>query len=394
MAQQSSDVGQTERTGFLLITNAIRPYHSHNISILSLPPKGRYHFRYPKEFVDGELLSSLPGKSGLLAVRNKENAWLLPLRWCEAVKVQDYGDFIFLDFMFEDVFDYGSECQWEKQNPKIQTLLPSGIVNPPTKDLKPLLLPVPASRLDRLRVNVPHTGAPAASDLHVRRWLKAVALLGTLEIYKNCHFHTVASVYYKTASKDKACSMEELSDSRTGYKFVGNRLYFLELVQAAPPFDTEPVAVERIGLECPAGHIQSLQTSWDFDGRYDRARLSFYVIPQDIRITPSLAVIRSEPQATDSATASIPPTLLDFDIAWGGSRWFWKRILPILVGLLGLVAFFAAERIAGWWWSEHDIPKGVEYTRYAALFLVAWAFNSLSSFVSSLEIKTQGHGSQ
>jgi hypothetical protein len=85
----------------------------------------------------------------------------------------------------------------------------------------------------------------------------------------------------------------------------------------------------------------------------------------------------------------VPPTLLEVDIVWGFKTYFWKRLLPGLTFVGGIALFFAAEQLGGSWPFQR-IPNAGEYVRYGAIFAVAWALNSLSSFVSSLKVTTKG----
>ena len=173
------------------------------------------------------------------------------------------------------------------------------------------------------------------------------------------------------------------------------------------------------------------------DGAYDRAQFLFYVVPQEPRRIPSLLILSKQPRAVEkeisetygdaprptgevsgefqfegTATgmkclgklrlpthtgefpggrAAVPPTLLGLEIVWRAKRYFGKRILPIIATVIGLALFVGADRAA-----EYpplcDIPKAADYLRYAAVFALAWAFNSFSSFVSSLKVTAEESG--
>src|SRR4051794_6208655 len=98
-----------QKPGFIVITNAIGPYHRHNISILSLPPGGKYHFRYRRKYVSNNFQDDISGCPGLLVIRNKVTGEMLPLRWCTGVRKEDYGEYLFFDFQFNSIFDFGSQ---------------------------------------------------------------------------------------------------------------------------------------------------------------------------------------------------------------------------------------------------------------------------------------------
>jgi hypothetical protein len=187
-----------QKPGFLVITNAIRPYHRHNISILSLPPGGRYHFRYRKQYVSEKLPADISQCPGLLVVRNKQTGEMLPLRWCSGVRKQDYGEYLFFDFQFNSVFDFGAlnaGTPWKTYTSLLEALLPPDIKNVPGKDLAPLVFPVSADALEKLPQSLPNSKRDEKVSDHVGRWLAVVSLLGSLDAYKNEHFYTVSRLY-------------------------------------------------------------------------------------------------------------------------------------------------------------------------------------------------------
>jgi hypothetical protein len=405
---------EKEREGFVVITNAIRPFHVHNISILSLPPGATYHFRYPRPYVGEGLSRNIEGLQGLLLLRNKETAEFLPLRWCTGAAVEDYGEFVFFDFRFDLIFDARSLKEgeaWKGYQARVEKLLPRGVTNLPGTDLAPLVFPVPVSTLKAFGSRDSGVSGEEANDDHVRRWLALISLLGQLEAYRDEHFYTVSRTYHEKESRSELCAYGRLSPSRRGYKFVGNRVYFVEVIQATVPFRKGKGPVEELRLTSPAGHIQELRTSWMIDGPYDRVRFLFYVVPQELQRTPSILILSKLPRAAGETVVSrkgetelaavepvglatrggspVPPTLLDLDIIWGVKRFFWKRLLPWATALLGVVLFFGADRMSKQW-PFQGMANAAEDLRYAAIFALAWAFNSLSSFVSSLKVTTKG----
>jgi hypothetical protein len=404
---------EKEREGFIVITNAIRPFHRHNISILSLPPGASYHFRYPRPYVSEGLSGDIEGCTGLLVLRNKETAEFLPLRWCTGGRIEDYGEFLFFDFRFDLIFDarsLGETDPWKTYLGRIEKLLPSDTKNLPAADLAPLVFPVPLSDLEQFGATASGLSGQEANDDHVRRWLALISLLGQLEAYRDEHFYTVSRVYDEKASRSELCAHTRLSRSRNGYRFVGNRVYFLEVIQATVPFRKGKGPVEELKLTSPAGHIQELRTSWILDGSYDRVRFLFYVVPQEAKRAPSILILSKLPHSPGGAVVPqkgeaetvvvepvppttvsgppVPPTLLDLDIIWGFRRFFWKRLLPVAAFLAGAGVFFGADRMSGLW-PFRGVPSAAQNLRYVAIFLLAWAFNSLSSFVSSLKVTTK-----
>ena len=62
---------RNEKPEYLVITNTLHPYQTHNIPILSLLPGTTYRFRYESPFflMDRDETNALPGKFGLLVLR-------------------------------------------------------------------------------------------------------------------------------------------------------------------------------------------------------------------------------------------------------------------------------------------------------------------------------------
>ena len=405
-----------QKLGFIVITNAIRPYHRHNISILSFPPGAKYHFRYRRPFVSDVLPEDIEGCPGLLILRNWKSGEMLPLRWCTGVRKENYGEYIFFDFQFDSIFDVRSLAEaeaWRTYQAAIEATLPKGVKNVPETDLAPLVFPVPSEALKQFQEPAHDLPVQTASTDHVRRWLAIVSLVGMLEAYRDEHFYTVSRVYEDRASSVAVCDYRKLSAKRNGYRLVGNRVYFVEVIQVTVPFKGGKGPVEELRLTSPAGHIQELRTSWVIDGPYDRARFLLYVVPQETRRTPSLLILSKQPSPPKERTSSekserelaaegpadtpaattggppVPPTLLDLDIVWGAKRYFGKRVLPGITFVIGVFLFFGADWAAKCW-PLNGIPKAADYLRYAAVFALAWAFNSFSSFVSSLKVTTKG----
>src|SRR5262245_14987688 len=243
--------------GFLLITNAIRPYHRHNISILSLPPGGMYHFRYEKKYISASLSHNIAGVPGLLVVRDRKTGRFLPLRWCSAVREDNYGEFVFFDFRFEDIFDLTDqqrEHAWDEFGPSIQKALPQGTKNEPEKDLAPLVFPVSAETLKELGHQ--WTLAPMADrvDSHIGKWVRIVSVLGSAEAYKNEHFYTISRLH-SPGRGSKDCIPTSLKSGRVGYELQSGKLYFLEMIQATVPFGAGTGPFEDLSITAPAGHI-------------------------------------------------------------------------------------------------------------------------------------------
>jgi hypothetical protein len=294
-------------------------------------------------------------------------------------------------------------------------MLPAGMKNLPDTDLTPLVFPVSAESLEALRETTSTAPPVTASTDHVRRWLGMVASIGQLEAYRNEHFYTVSRVYEDSSSDSAERHYHKLSDTRNGYKLIGNRVYFVDVIQITVPLKGGKGPIEELKLSFPAGHIQELRTSWIIDGPYDRARFFFYVLPQEASTTPSLIILSKQlpiPREKTSTAMSdaelaaeglpvpvvgldhgppVPPTLLDLDIVWGARKQIARRVLPLFAFVTGVVTFFGADRIAAHW-PLAGIAKGPDYLRYAAIFALAFAFNSLSSFVGSLKPTTKSDG--
>ena len=172
------------KPGFIVITNAVPPYQMHNISILSLPSGGRYHFRYRRPFVSASLPQDIKGCPGLLVVRNRVTGEMLPMRWCTAVHKEDYGEYLFFDFQVELIFDARSLREnevWSTHRAGIEAVLPNGVKNEPNKDLSPLVFPVPLETLSAFRASATEPSKLTTVTDHVQRWLTIVSLLGKLD---------------------------------------------------------------------------------------------------------------------------------------------------------------------------------------------------------------------
>src|SRR6266849_1585546 len=192
-----------QKEGFLVITNAIWPYHRHNISILSLPPGGRYHFRYENKYVSDKLQADISESPGLLVIRNKQTGEMLPLRWCSGVRKEDYGEYLFFDFQFDSIFDFGSQdpnAGWKTYTSQIESMLPADIKNIPGNGLAPLVFPVRADIFKNRTHEPSNSDRENKSHDHVRRWLRVVSHLGSLDAYKDEHFYTVSRLYQDGAS--------------------------------------------------------------------------------------------------------------------------------------------------------------------------------------------------
>ncbi len=407
-----------KKPAFIVMTNAIRPYHKHNISILSLPPGGKYHFRYRRPYVSTDIPEDIAGLPGLLVLRNKQTGELLPVRWCTGVRKEDFGEYIFFDFQFDAIFDVTSLSEgdaWKKYRPALEEMLPAGMKNLPDTDFTPLVFPVSAESLSALGGNPSKPPSVTASTDHVQRWLGMVASVGKLEAYRDEHFYTVSRVYEDNSGASAERDYHKLSAKRNGYKLIGNRVYFVDVIQITVPLKGGKGPIEELKLSFPKGHIQGLRTSWIIDGPYDRARFFFYVLPQEASATPSLIILSKQlpmPRENPSTSTSdaglaaeglpvpvggpepgppVPPTLLDLDIAWGARKQIGRRVLPLVAFVTGVVMFFGADRIATHW-PLAGMAKGPDYLRYAAIFALAFAFNSLSSFVGSLKPTTKSQG--
>ena len=77
-----STLSSSEGPLFLLMTNTLHPYQVHNIPILSLLPGTTYRFRYEASHfqTSRDEIAKLPGKSGLLVLRDFQTGMLIPLR--------------------------------------------------------------------------------------------------------------------------------------------------------------------------------------------------------------------------------------------------------------------------------------------------------------------------
>jgi hypothetical protein len=395
--------------GLIVITNAIPPFDRHNITILSLPPGARYHFRYPKGYISQGAPTNIEGLRGLLVVRDKQTAGMLPVRWFTGIGLEDYGQFLFLDLRFDLIFDLRNlqeDQAWSDCRQRVEAVLPQGTKNIPGADLSPLVFRARASEFDPSPGAHANRSSEASPDDHVRRWLAAVSLLGQLETYKNDNFYTVSRVYREKPGELDLRTYGPLRGARRGYRLDSDRVYFMEVVQATAPLGSPHGPREELVLSSPAGHIQELHTSWLIDGAYDRARFFFYVLPQEQTTVPSVLMLSKrpadgarsarpapseEPTPTFHPKPPGPPTLLHADVAWSRNRWLFRRILPALAVIAGLLVFFSADHIAEWW-PLRGVPKGNEYLRYAAIFAIGWALNSFSSFVNSLKVTTRGQG--
>jgi hypothetical protein len=402
------------KPSFLLITNAIRPYHRHNISILSLPSGGSYHFRYGQTYVSRDLRPDLvEGAKGLLVLRDRASGRFLPLRWCRGIRQQDFGEFVFFDFCFTEIFDI-SEAQrtdaWQKFTPIIQASLPQGTKNDPGTDIGPLVFPLKRGSSLELDKLFDVQASDYRNEDHVRRWLRMVAAVGDLDAYRNEHFYTVSRLYANGLTGPVETLPKKISAGRTGYKLTGRKVYFLELIQVTVPIGPGKGPFEQLKVSFPAGHFEDLRTSWIIDGPYDRATLMFFALPQDVSRLPSLLMLSKLPLSDEdkrirshgkSLAASegitdegavlgdpVPPTLLDADIVWGPRAWWLRRVLPSVALIVGISAFLGADWLAARR-PLNQIP--VEYIRYAAIFAMAWALNSFSSFVSNFKITSSTH---
>jgi hypothetical protein len=344
----------------ILVTNSVHPYHLHNVSILSLPFGGTYHFRYEHRYfqLDSSEIADLQGKMGLLVLRDFERATFVPLRSFRVLAVDDCGEFVFLDLQFLHFVEYAASrsetdvasmeqvglmrADRERYSSAVAPQLDAlKIGNNPNQHLDKLILSARSADLAR----VPLTQA-TEGGMFTQAWSRVVTALGGMDAYKSVCFYvisTVSSLNTGRAAPRFATRGRAGLVLRTGhnylirvYQVIGDRS-----VPARPGF--------KMRLQCIEGQVSPLHSEISVDGAYDRLSFFAFVVPQEREKNQSellLTCDQSIPDPSDPLLSSpIPPTPVQLLIKW--PRWdrFVKWVVNPALFVLGAGLFVMADKV-------------------------------------------------
>jgi len=384
---------------YLLITNTLHPYQVHNISVLSLPPGATYRFRYEAShlLLDRKQIEELPGKFGLLVLRNFDRGTFMPLRTFRYFRSEYCGDLVFLELEFLSYVKYnqlnpsfevteqdslerqnlaGAGATWvhaelERYSKDISNAIaPHGIDNRPGDRLKKLVMQVNPGELRAIPLDDRTDEA-----ISIGLWARIVSLLGWLPSYGEACFYLIGSVRDVDSGKT---AVAFASKWRRGLQLRAGRGYTLPVYQImanrrapAPP-----------GFLMKLNHIEKyvlpLRTCEAVDGAYDRLDFYFYVLPQERRRNQSLLVVQCDQKISNGTTGGekesieLPPSLLQVRIDW--TRWDFirRRLLPPPLFVLGILAFIFSNAASAW--AGHGITP--QYVQLLGLALLAAAARS------------------
>jgi hypothetical protein len=344
----------------ILVTNTIYPYHLHNVTILSLPFGGTYHFRYERQYfhLDPLGIAALKGQIGILVLRDYERASFIPLRTFQVLDVDDCGEFVFLDLEFLHFVEYTasrSEIEIAGDNTADKLLserekhghtvavqvLASGIENNKNQHLKKLILSV--SRLELASIA---TRAAVEGGEFVHAWSHLVTVLGGMAVYAQVCFYVVSLLMELNSGKSAS---RFRSQWRAGLVLDAGKVYLIRIYQVMGNRTIPPRPGFKMRLALMEGHLSPLRSEIAVDGAYDRLSFLVSVLPQEREKNQSELLLTCDQSVPDPADPGkswpLPTTPLELQIQWP----LWDRVMkrvgyPVFL-ILGAGLFVMSDSI-------------------------------------------------
>lgn len=347
--------------GLILITNTVHPYNLHNVSILSLPCGGTYHFHYERSYfhLDADGIEALQGMMGLLVLRDFERATFIPLRTFRVLTVDNCGGLVFLDLEFLHFVEYEASrseieagmsgkdadellVEREKYSQAIAVqVLASGCENNQKQHLEKLILGVNPSELTRIRTRAASDGPEFA-----HAWLHVVTVLGSLSVYSRVCFYLVSSLIELNSGRSAS---RFRNPWQAGLVLETGKVYLIRIYQVIGDRGLPPKPGYSIRISYMQGHLSLLCSEMPVDGAYDRMSVLASVLPNEREKSHSEMLLTCNQLVADPAdntkSSPLPATPLQLRIQWP----LWDRIMkrvgyPALL-LVGAALFVTSDRI-------------------------------------------------
>jgi hypothetical protein len=299
-----------DRIEILLISNTLYPYLIHNISILSVPAGITYRFRYEVRHFENNNVENLTGKLGLFVLFDTGEKAYIPLRTFRFFRVENFGDYVFLELEFLDYvkYDLGDETAELKEKDKetrkamrLARLAPSRHKH--SEAIKSVLTDKGETAAGKLILSTdPCKVCGIEIDDRSRFaetlkfWSIIVKLLGGIDYYADNCFYRIAAI--RDIGSDKDAPFFE-GEKRKGFKLYAGRTYLMQVFQLMSTYASPPPPGFKIEIQSIAQHILPLRSSEIVDGPYDRLEFLFYVLPQEMRRVNSFLAVENSQRIED-----------------------------------------------------------------------------------------------
>ncbi len=280
----------------LFITTDIRPYNLRLVPNLSFPPGFIYRFRYAEKWVeDGRKNLSAFASLPCLIVFSPDESSFLPVRSCEVLKAQEFGDVLFFDLKLGHLVD-SRESRFEQFSDLIRAKVYSGRNRQPNDKVVFI-----TNQINLADFSLDDEKSPEESN---RIWTEIVSRLGKREDLAKVAFFKIA-----LWDDDKELQPVALSNKQVGYSITSGDSYRFEVFE----YVSAVRSGERVDktfdfvMETDSTLLAGLKNSETVDGAYDRFYL-FFRATQILTSQTSFIILRSK-QTIPKKVASNQPEL-------------------------------------------------------------------------------------